>query len=89
MTMTPNEIAEAARIKSNIDPAVAAAMRNAWLCIADEIFCAVNASDSPNKAYLRQTRQRAARLEFLTAYLEDADPAACTARARKAGGLAE
>ena len=33
------------------------------------------------------SRKRAARLEFLTAFLEDADPAECTARARKAGGL--
>lgn len=87
MTMTPNEIAEAARHKSEENPALAEALRAVWRSIADEITGAVNASDTPNKAYFRQTRQRAARLEFLTAFLEDADPAECTARARKAGGL--
>ena len=87
MTLTPNEIAEAARRKSEENPALAEVLRTVWLSIADEITGAVNASDSPNKVYLSQKRQRAARLEFLTAFLEDADPAECTARARKAGGL--
>ena len=85
--MTPNEIAEAARRKAAESPIIAEAMCNVWLSIADEITGAVNASDTPNKVYLSQKRQRAARLEFLTAFLEDADPAECTARARKAGGL--
>ena len=85
--MTPNEIAEAARRKSEENPALAEALRAVWLSIADEITGAVNASDTPNKAYFRQTRCRAARLEFLTAFLEDADPAECAARARKGGGL--
>ena len=85
--MTPNEIAEAARIKSEKNPALAEALRSVWLSINDEIVGAVDASDTPNKAYFRQTRCRAARLEFLTAFLEDATPAECTARARKAGGL--
>lgn len=87
MTLTPNEIAEAARRKAAESPIIAEAMRNVWLSIADEITGAVNASDTPNKVYLSQKRQRAARLEFLTAFLEDADPAECTARAREAGGL--
>ena len=87
MTMTPNEIAEAARRKAAESPIIAEAMRTVWLSVADEIMGAVNASDTPNKVYLSQKRQRAARLEFLTAFLEDADPAECTARARKAGGL--
>ena len=66
---------------------MAEALRSVWLSINDEIVGAVDASDTPNKAYFRQTRCRAARLEFLTAFLEDATPAECTARARKAGGL--
>ena len=85
--MTPNEIAEAARIKSEKNPALAGTLRNLWLSINDEIVGAVDASDTPDKAYFRQTRCRAARLEFLTAFLEDATPAECMARARKAGGL--
>ena len=87
MTMTPNEIAEAARLKSEENPALAEALRAVWLSIANKIIGAVNASNTPNKVNLSQKRQRAARLEFLTAFLEDADPAECTARARKAGGL--
>lgn len=87
MTLTPNEIAEAARRKAAESPIIAETLRAVWLSIAGEITGAVNASDTPNKVYLSQKRQRAARLEFLTAFLEDADPAECTARARKAGGL--
>lgn len=85
--MTPNEIAEAARRKSEENPALAEALRDLWNAIRVEIEASVATNGSPNRAYLRQTRQRAARLEFLTAFLEDADPADCTARARKAGGL--
>ena len=85
--MTPNEIANAARIKSEKNPALAEALRNLWTAIRVEIEADVEKLDTPNKAYFRQTRCHAARLEFLTAFLEDANPAECTARARKAGGL--
>lgn len=85
--MTPNEIAEAARIKSEKNPALAGALRDLWTAIRVEIEADVEKRDTPNKAYFRQTRCRAARLEFLTAFLEDATPAECTAWARKAGGL--
>ena len=87
MTMTPNEIAEAARRKADKNPVLAEALRDLWIAIRVEIEASVAANGSPNGAYFRQTRCRAARLEFLTAFLEDADPAECTARARKAGGL--
>ena len=85
--MTPNEIAEAARRKSEENPALASAMGKLWAALALEIRGDVEMSDTPSKAYFRQTRCRAARLEFLTAFLDDATPAECTARARKAGGL--
>ena len=87
MTLTPNEIALAAQIKAAENPALAEALRDLWNALRVEIEASVAANGSPNRAYFRQTRQRAARLEFLTAFLEDADPAECTARARKAGGL--
>ena len=87
MTPTPNEIAESARLKSEKNPALAGALRDLWNAIRVEIEASVAANGSPNEAYFRQTRCRAARLEFLTAFLEDATAAECTARARKAGGL--
>lgn len=85
--MTPNDVAKAARRKAAENPVIAEAMRNIWDEIAQEIDAGAQALTEYGSRNLAASRKRAARLEFLTAFLEDADPAECTARARKAGGL--
>lgn len=76
-----DELAAAADRKSSENPELKKAMGKLWASIAVEI------RGSSNTLYNEARRCRAARVEFPTAFLEDADPAECTARARKAGGL--
>lgn len=87
MTLTPNEVAEAARKKvAELSPEIENSMKSIWSSISDEI----RAGESTllfKGGYVTSSRLRASRLEFLTAFIEGAGISECTARARKAGGL--
>lgn len=79
--MTPNEIAEAARVKIAKEPHLEKPMRDEWSKVEEFIDARVLKSKKKWKVYEAAHLHRVARLEMLTKFVEGRSASECAASA--------